>query len=103
MKEKTVGIRQARSIVIVMPPVSMFVFAEQAYVAGSDKIEGIARQISGEETDVLEPESLIPGWNKLDDGTWRYGLEDGTAKTGWLKDVGSWYYFDSSGVIQTSK
>ena len=47
-----------------------------------------------DEADALEPESLIPGWNKLNDGTWCYGLEDKTAKTGWLKDAGRWYWLD---------
>ena len=41
-----------------------------------------------------EIEKLTPGWNRLSDGTWRYGLTNGYAKTGWLKDKGCWYWLD---------
>ncbi|MEC4184992.1 hypothetical protein VJ918_09255, partial [Adlercreutzia sp. R21] len=38
--------------------------------------------------------TLKTGWNKLDDGTWRYGNTDGSARTGWLKLKGTWYWLD---------
>ncbi len=41
-----------------------------------------------------EPEALKPGWNKADDGTWRYGKADGSPQTGWIKVKGIWYWLD---------
>ena len=50
-----------------------------------------------------KPAALKPGWNKAEDGTWRYGLADGSAKTGWVKLKGIWYWLDpaNDGVMVT--
>ena len=41
------------------------------------------------------------GWI-LENGKWYYIQEDGTKKTGWLKDVdGKWYYLESNGEMKT--
>ena len=40
------------------------------------------------------------GWVK-EDGAWYYYDSNGTAHTGWLKSGSTWYYLNSSGVMQT--
>lgn len=37
--------------------------------------------------------SLPQGWS-FAEGAWRYGVSDGTVKTGWLNEHGTWYYLD---------
>ncbi len=39
------------------------------------------------------------GWEKL--GSSWYYYENGTAKTGWLKDQNKWYYLNEQGIMQT--
>ncbi len=55
-----------------------------------------------------EPEKPVtykPGWNKDDKGQWHYGNADGKARTGWLKEGGTWYYLDPTqgGLMRTGR
>ena len=37
--------------------------------------------------------SLPQGWSFVE-GAWHYGMSNGTVKTGWLNEHGTWYYLD---------
>lgn len=39
-------------------------------------------------------------WQCLPGNDWVYYTQDGSRKTGWLRDNGYWYYFDADGVMQ---
>lgn len=43
---------------------------------------------------------LVTGWNNID-GTWYYFNSQGLMQTGWLNSGGLWYYLDRSGAMQT--
>ena len=53
-------------------------------------------------------DSIVPtgkqGWVLADDGTWYWGLPDGTfAKDEWVYAGGSWYLMDADGSMLTGK
>lgn len=44
--------------------------------------------------------SMATGWNKIN-GTWYYFNSYGIMQTGWVSTGGQWYYLDKSGAMQT--
>ena len=56
--------------------------------------EGETAQDPEPQPEPEKPAPLKPGWSKDADGTWHYGLSDGTAKTGWIKLKGVWYWLE---------
>lgn len=44
--------------------------------------------------------SIVTGWKNIS-GTWYYFDSNGVMKTGWVNVGGLWYYFDRSGAMQT--
>ena len=44
---------------------------------------------------------IVLGWNKLADGSYMYGTEDGYVTSAWKWIGSSWYYFDAKGIMVT--
>lgn len=44
---------------------------------------------------------VVLGWNKLADGSYMYGAEDGYVTSAWKWIGSSWYYFDAKGIMVT--
>ena len=44
---------------------------------------------------------VIMGWNKLENGTYKYGTADGYVTSDWKWIGNAWYYFDAEGIMVT--
>lgn len=51
--------------------------------------------------DAIDFSSIVLGWNKLADGSYMYGTEDGYVTSAWKWIGSSWYYFDAKGIMVT--
>lgn len=55
--------------------------------------------------DWIEPKDKISiGWNKLQDGSWKYGNDKGEAlRSQWVKDGKQWYYLKEDGMMASDE
>lgn len=51
--------------------------------------------------DAIDFSDIVLGWNKLADGSYMYGTEDGYVTSAWKWIGSSWYYFDAKGIMVT--
>lgn len=51
--------------------------------------------------DAIDFSGVVLGWNKLANGTYMYGTEDGYVTSAWKWIGSSWYYFDAKGIMVT--
>ena len=64
---------------------------EETIIDETKRVHSTGVQLREEKISVQKPYWYKPGWNYVN-GNWFYGNQDGTAKTGWLKDGAYWYY-----------
>lgn len=51
--------------------------------------------------DAINFYEVVLGWNKLADGSYKYGTENGYVTSDWAWIGGAWYYFDANGIMAT--
>lgn len=74
---------------------------ESVYKAYSTKlISEVAAAIENLEAAINYGE-VIMGWNKLENGTYKYGTADGYVTSDWKWIGNAWYYFDAEGIMVT--
>lgn len=67
---------------------------------GTTKKSDIANAIDALNA-AIDFSEVVMGWNKLANGTWMYGTEDGYVTSAWKWIGSAWYYFDANGIMVT--
>lgn len=106
MRQRTSTGASALLAVALGATLSLGPTAALAEVATAQPAEAPEQQVTVR--DVESEDSIVPtwkqGWVLADDGTWYWGLPDGTfAKDEWVYAGGSWYLMDADGSMLTGK